>query len=328
MKTIKIGPYTLKNKVIAAPLAGISNGAYRTIMADYGVALSVTEMTSDKAILFKNKKTLKMTEVNDLEGLVSLQLFGDEVESLKHATRFINDHSNAHIIDLNAGCPVPKVVNSEAGAALMKTSEKTYELLKGMVEVSSKPISVKIRLGWDETLMTGALIAKLAEEAGVSFISVHGRTRAQKYNGKASLEGIKKIKESVSIPVFGNGDIKTPEDALKMIQETNVDAVMIGRGLLGNPWLIKQVNDYLETGTYQKEISLEERFNVLKRHATLLKDLKGETIAVLELRSQAAYYIKDLPFAKEFRKQLMPLKRYDEIINHINDYYQAIQSQD
>lgn len=324
---MNIGPHTLKNKVIAAPLAGISNNAYRTIMAHYGIALSVTEMTSDKALLYKNQKTLKMTEIHKEEGLVSLQLFGEDVSSLEKATQFINDHSKAHIIDLNAGCPVPKVVNSDAGAALMKHPEKAYELLKAMVNVSNKPVSVKIRLGWDNTLMTGVEMAKLAEAAGVSFISVHGRTRAQKYNGQASLEGIRKIKESVTIPVVGNGDIKTPEDALRMLNETGVDAIMIGRGLLGNPWLIQQVNDYLTKGSYDKAISIEDRFKVLNWHASLLKEYKGEAIAVLELRSQASYYVKDLPHAKEFRKQLMPITNYSNVLERIEVYYKDIKSQ-
>jgi nifR3 family TIM-barrel protein len=321
---MKIGPYKLKNPIIAAPLAGISNQTFRQLMADFGVALSYTEMTSDKAIMYQNEKTLQMLEVAPREGLVSLQLFGEDEATLAAATKYVNTHSNAQIIDLNAGCPVPKVVNSNGGASLLKDPDKTHRLLKAMVEVSSKPITVKIRVGWDEETLTGVEMALAAEKAGVQAIAVHGRTRAQKYNGKASLPRIKAIKEAVHIPVIGNGDITTPEEAKQMFEATGVDAIMVGRGFLGNPWLATQIMDYLTTGTYQKEVSIPERFKMMHHHATLLESLKGPTVAVLELRSQLSFYVKELPHASDFRKGLMSLKSMPEIYQHLDLYQKSL----
>lgn len=321
---MQIGPFQLKNKIIAAPLAGISNQAFRQIMADFGVALSYTEMTSDKAIQYRNTKTLKMLEVDPLEGMVSLQLFGEDEKTLAAATRYVNAHSQAQIIDLNAGCPVPKVVNSNGGASLLKDPEKTYRLLKAMVDVSEKPVTVKIRVGWDEELLTGKEMALAAEKAGVKAIAVHGRTRAQKYNGKASLKRIAEIKEAVNVPVIGNGDILSPEDAKNMLEETKVDAIMIGRGFLGNPWLARQINDYLETGSYQKEISLEKRFEMIRRHATLLERLKGDKVAVLELRSQLSFYVKELSHSSDFRRGLMGLQTMAQIREHLALYEKSL----
>lgn len=317
---LKLGSIVLKNPIIAAPLAGISNRAYRRIMNEFGIGLSVSEMTSAKAIEYGNQKTLEMLDVHADEGVVSLQLFGDEIDSMTHAVQMVNQHSNAAIIDLNAGCPVPKVVNTEAGAALMKNPEKAYALLKAMVKASDSPVTVKIRTGWNEDLMTGVEMAQLAEKAGVAWVAVHGRTRAQKYTGQASLSEIKKIKDAVEIPVIGNGDIKTPEDARRMLDITGVDGVMIGRGLMGNPWLISQVKSYLETGTYHPKVSLEERFQILVKHGKYLEELKGDHIAVLEMRAQASHYVKDLPNASSFRKGLMPLETMEKVFAHIALY--------
>lgn len=317
---LKLGTHTLDNPIIAAPLAGISNRAYRRIMHAFGIGLSVTEMTSSKALEYRNQKTMEMLDIHADEGLVSLQLFGDDTETLKTAVQIVNEHSRAAVIDLNAGCPVPKVVNTEAGAALMKNPEKTYHLLKTMVETSKTPVTLKIRTGWNDDMMTGVEMAQMAEKAGVSWVAVHGRTRAQKYNGHASLEAIRKIKESVQIPVIGNGDIKTPEDAKRMLEETHVDGVMIGRGLMGNPWLITQIKSYLKTGDYDAIIPLHDRFSVLVKHAKYLEELKGNHIAVLEMRAQASHYVKDLPHASSFRKGLMSLKTMEKVYEHIALY--------
>lgn len=323
---LKIGALELKNNRIAAPLAGISNRAYRRIMNEFQIGLTVTEMTSSKAINYRNVKTLEMVDIHPDEGMVSLQLFGDEIDAIHAAVKFINTHSNAALIDLNAGCPVPKVVHTNARAALMKNPSHAYALLKAMVDVARTPVTVKIRTGWDTDRMTGVDLAQLAEKAGVAMIAIHGRTRAQKYNGHASLEAIKKIKESVTIPVIGNGDITTPEAAKRMLDETGVDGVMMGRGLMGNPWLIKHTLEYLETGSYDPYISVAERFAVLKRHANYLLELKGETIAVLELRAQASQYVRQLKYSSAFRKGLMPLKTMPEVLNHIALYEADLQA--
>lgn len=316
----KIGDIEIKNKVAVAPMAGISNKAFRLIAHKFGAGIIYTEMISDKALKHQNVRTKKMAIIGDEEGLVSLQLFGADKEAMKTAVRYVNDHTNAKIIDLNVGCPVPKVVKGNGGASLMKDPQLVYELVEIMVKESRVPITVKIRTGWDAHSKNAVEVAKKAEAAGASAIAIHGRTRAQMYSGSVDLEMIKKVKDSVNIPVIGNGDIKTPEDAKMMLDYTNVDAVMVGRALQGNPWLIKQIADYLNTGTYDKEIPIEERLELLKDHALKLIDLKGEKIAILEMRSHAAWYIKGLKGATHVKREIAKVKDKSGLFNIISEY--------
>ena len=255
----KIKDVELNNQVIVAPMAGVTDLAYRLILKEFEAGLIYTEMVSDKGLLFENQKTREMVEVLDLEKPIALQLFGSEVDSMVEAAKFIDQNSNCDIIDINMGCPVNKVVKSGAGSKLMTTPDLAYEIVSKIVKVVKKPVTVKIRAGWDHKNINAVEYAKLMESAGVSAIAVHGRTRSDMYSGRANWDIIKEVKEAVKIPVIGNGDIKTPEDAKSMLEYTKCDAIMIGRGLLGNPFLIKQTVDFLENGTYNEEISNETR---------------------------------------------------------------------
>ena len=317
----KIGNVEIKNKVVLAPMAGISNSAYRTIIKEMGAGLIVAEMVSDKAIMYGSKKTQDMLYMTDFERPISQQIFGSDKESFVFAAKYIYDNMKPDIIDINMGCPVPKVaVSSQAGSSLLKNPDKVYEIVKSVVDSVPIPVTVKIRSGWDEKSINAVEIAKIVESAGASAIAVHPRTRAQGYSGKADWNIIKKVKENVNIPVIGNGDIITCYDAKRMIDETGCDAVMIGRGVLGNPWLIRECVDYLEKGIEPKEIKLEEKINMIKRHLNLLLTTKPYKVAMLEIRSHAAWYLKGLPNAKNLKENIFKTKTKEELIELLDDY--------
>lgn len=317
----KIGNVEIKNKVVLAPMAGISNSAYRTIIKEMGAGLIVAEMVSDKAIMYGSKKTQDMLYMTDFERPISQQIFGSDKESFVFAAKYIYDNMKPDIIDINMGCPVPKVaISSQAGSSLLKNPDKVYEIVKSVVDSVPIPVTVKIRSGWDEKSINAVEIAKIVESAGASAIAVHPRTRAQGYSGKADWNIIKKVKENVNIPVIGNGDIITCYDAKRMIDETGCDAVMIGRGALGNPWLIRECVDYLEKGIEPKEVKLEEKINMIKRHLNLLLTTKPYKVAMLEIRSHAAWYLKGLPNAKNLKENIFKTKTKEELIELLDDY--------
>ncbi|MCD8562459.1 MAG: tRNA dihydrouridine synthase DusB [Bacilli bacterium] len=312
----KIGDIEIKNKVVLAPMASISNSAYRTIIKEMGCGLIFAEMVSDKAVQYKNKKTIDLLYMTEYERPIAQQIFGSDIESFKSAAKFIEEYMKPDIIDINMGCPVPKVaLRAQAGSALLKHPEKVYEIVKEIKEAVSVPVTVKIRSGWDDKSINAIEIAKLCEKAGASAISIHARTRAQGYSGKANWDIIKQVKNAVSIPVIGNGDIKTPQDAKRMLDETGCDAVMIGRGVLGNPWLIKDTIEYLESGKLNKEITLKEKIEMLKKHFEYLINTKPDKLALLEIRSHIAWYLKGYPNLKEFKQELMFVKNKE----HFND---------
>ena len=317
----KIGNVEIKNNVVLAPMAGISNSAYRTIIKEMGAGLIVAEMVSDKAIMYGSKKTVDMLYMTDFERPISQQIFGSDKDSFVIAAKYIYENMKPDIIDINMGCPVPKVaISAQAGSALLKDPDKIYDIVKAVVESVPIPVTVKIRSGWDENSINAIEIAKVIESAGASAITIHPRTRSQGYSGRANWDIIKQVKESVNIPVIGNGDINTCYDAKSMIDETGCDAIMIGRGALGNPWLIKECVDYLEKGIEPKEVSLEEKINMIKKHLDLLIKTKPYKVAMLEIRSHAAWYLKGLPNAKELKENIFKTKTKEELIELLDNY--------
>ena len=316
-----IGNVEIKNKVVLAPMAGICNNAYRTIIKEMGCGLIVAEMVSDKAITYNNEKTIDMLYMTDFERPLSQQIFGSDVDSFVAASIYIYEHMHPDIIDINMGCPVPKVaLKAQAGSALLKDPKKIYEIVSAVVKSVPIPVTVKIRSGWDEKSINAVDVAKTIESAGASAITVHPRTRKQGYSGKANWNIIKQVKENVKIPVIGNGDIKTCYDAKRMLDETGCDAVMIGRACLGNPWLIKQTVDYLEKGIEPKEPSIKEKIEMIKKHMDYLLKIKDEHVALLEMRGHACWYLKGLPNTSKLKQLINKVKTKEELINILNEY--------
>ena len=319
--TWKIGNVEIKNQVVLAPMAGYSNTSFRKIIKDMGAGLIFAEMVSDKALVYQNAKTLELLKMSEEERPIAQQIFGSDVESFVEAARIVESVMHPDIIDINMGCPVPKVaVSAQAGSALLKNPDKIKKIVSEVVKAVSVPVTVKIRLGWDESSINCVEVAKVIESAGASAITLHARTRAQGYSGKARWEYIKQVKESVSIPVIGNGDVKTCFDAKRMILETGCDAVMIGRGVLGNPWLIRDCVEYLELGSVPKPVSNQEKIEMMKRHFELLKQDKNEKVALLEIRSNILFYLKGMPGNKEMKTRICEAKSEENIYSLLNQY--------
>lgn len=321
----KIGNIEIKNQVVLAPMAGISNTSYRTIIKEMGAGLIYAEMVSDKAIMFDNDRTIELLKMRESERPIAQQIFGSDEDSFVIAAKKIVELMHPDILDINMGCPVPKIaLKSQAGASLLKDPDKIEEIVRSVVNAVDIPVTVKIRSGWDSNTINCVEVAKRIENAGASAITLHARTRAQGYSGSADWSLIKKVKEAVSIPVIGNGDIKTCYDAKKMLEETGCDAVMIGRGVLGNPWLIKECVDYLEDGTLPQRVSAKEKMQMLKRHFELLCKDKGEKLALLEIRTHALWYIKGLPGSASIKNQICQTKNSTELFNILNNYIEEL----
>lgn len=320
-----IGNVKIKNQVVLAPMAGICNSAFRRICKEMGCGLIYAEMVSDKAITFNNQKTIDMLYMEDVERPLTQQIFGSDKESFVTAAKYIYENMKPDIIDINMGCPVPKVaVRAQAGSALLKSPEKIKEIVKAVVEAVPIPVTVKIRSGWDSNSINAVMIAKIIEEAGASAICVHPRTRSQGYSGKADWSIIKAVKEAVSIPVIGNGDIKSPEDAKRMLDETGCDAIMIGRGVLGNPWLIKNTISYLEHSTYDKEISFDDKVSMILHHLDYLSSLKNEHIATLEIRNHIGWYLKGVPGGTIVKNKIYQTSNIRDIISILNTFKEEL----
>ena len=316
-----IGNVLIKNRVVLAPMAGISNTSFRKIIKSMGAGLIYAEMVSDKAIVYGDKKTFSLLKMDDYERPIAQQIFGSDIQSFVDAAKMIESTMHPDIIDINMGCPVPKVaLKNQAGSALLKNPDKIKEIVEAVKNAVSVPVTVKIRTGWDLNSINAIEVAKKIEEAGASAITVHGRTRSQGYSGHADWNIIKQVKESVSIPVIGNGDINSCFDAKKMLDETGVDAVMIGRGVLGNPWLIKECVTYLETGEILPKPTNVEKFQMLKKHYEMLIEDKGEKLASLEIRNHAIWYLKGMPNSAKIKNQICMAKSSEEVFNILEGY--------
>lgn len=316
----KIRDIEIDNPITLAPMAGVCNTAFRTLIKDFGAGLIYAEMVSDRALIYRNEKTIDMLDVDPQEHPMAMQIFGAQKDTFLEAAQYVEMNCNCDIIDINMGCPVPKVTKNEAGAKLLLDDEKICDIVSGVVKVVDKPVTVKMRIGWDSENIRIVENAKAVEAAGASAVAIHGRTAKQMYTGVADWSHIAEAKKHVNIPVIGNGDVRTPEDVKRMLDETNCQGVMIGRAALGNPWIIKQSSDYLETGTYTKEITAEEKLSIALEHLERLIQLKGEKRAVMEMRAHMAWYAKGIKGNTTFKNEIQLAKTKDEMIQIVEKY--------
>lgn len=317
---MQIGKLALANPVILAPMAGVTDLPFRLLAKEMGCGLVYSEMVSDKGLIYDNVHTKKLLAIDERERPVALQIFGSEPESMGRAAKIVAA-AGADIIDINMGCPTPKIVKNGEGSALMKNPELAYRIIASVVEFAGDiPVTVKFRKGWDDKSVNAVEIALLAEKAGAAAVSVHGRTREQFYSGQADWNIIREVKQAVKIPVTGNGDIRTPQDAKRMLTETGCDGIMIGRGAQGNPWIFRQVVHYLATGELLSLPTLSERIDMLLRHLDMLVDHKGEYIGIREMRSHAAWYTKGLPKSAELRLKFNQASSKEDFIRIMETY--------
>lgn len=321
LNKLKIGNVELENNLILAPMAGVTNQAFRMICKEFGPGMVCTEMASSKAIFHDDKKTNRLLNTEGEKRPISFQIFGSDVETMGFATKFMNE--KADIIDINMGCPAPKVVKNGDGSKLLLDLDQAEEIMKTVVKNAKVPVTLKYRKGWDQQNIVAVEVAKIAQRVGISAITIHGRTRSEFYSRTADLEIIKQVKQAVKIPVIGNGDVINEETALRMFTETGVDGIMIGRGSFGNPWIFKKIVHFLKTGEKLPDPSNQERLEVMKRHVFLAVQEKGE-IAVKELRKHIAWYTKNLKNSSEFRSSINQIETQEELIRKIEEYFQTL----
>lgn len=323
----RIGNVEIKNQIVLAPMAGVTNTSYRKIIKEMGAGLIYAEMVSDKAIVYENQKTLNLLKMSEEERPISQQIFGSDLKSFVEAAKIVEETMHPDIIDINMGCPVPKVaLKNQAGSALLKNPEKIKEIVEAVVKSVKVPVTVKIRSGWDEKSINAVEVAKIIEEAGAKAIAIHARTRSQGYSGKADWNIIKQVKKAVNIPVIGNGDVTNCYLVKQMLEETGCDAVMIGRGVLGNPWLIKECVEYIEKEKEPNVISNKEKIRMMKKHYQYLLKDKCEKLANLEIRTHILYYLKGMPKGKEIKQKICQAKTKEEILNIINEYEKELEA--
>lgn len=312
MKPLKIGNVTIDCPVVLAPMAGVTDLPFRLLCREMGVGLLSMEMVSAKAILYKNRNTESLMEIAPGENPIALQLFGSDPEILGEIAAQIQNRP-FDILDFNMGCPVPKVVNNQEGSALMKQPELVREIASSLVKASEKPVTVKIRKGFDDAHVNAVEIAKILEDCSVAAVAVHGRTREQYYSGKADWEIIRKVKEAVSIPVIGNGDVDSPKAAVEMLEQTGCDGVMIGRAAQGNPWLFREIRHYLETGEELPRPSMDEVKEMILRHARLQVEYKGPDVGMREMRKHVAWYTAGFPHSAKLRSEVNAVGTLEEL---------------
>jgi len=322
---LKIGNVTMNNNVVLAPMAGVCNPAFRLIAKEFGCGLVCAEMVSDKAILHGNQRTLEMLFVDEREKPLSLQIFGGDKESLVEAVKFVDQNTNADIIDINMGCPVPKVTKCDAGARWLLDPKKIYEMVSYAADAAKKPVTVKMRIGWDDEHIYAVENAQAVERAGGAAVSVHGRTREQLYTGKANWDILRDVKQAVNIPVIGNGDVFTPEDAKRLLEHTNCDGVMIGRGALGNPWMLYRTVHFLTTGELLGDPAPSEKIRIAMLHMDRLAELRGERVAVREMRKHLAWYLKGLPDSAAAKNSVMELQSRAEVVAVLDEYVNRVE---
>lgn len=317
--TFSIGAVHLKNPVVVAPMAGVTDSVFRKILKRQGAALVYTEMISSLGITYENQNTRTLLKFDPEERPIAIQLFGSDSQAMARAATVV-EKLGADILDINMACPVNKVVKNGDGCALMKRPEKIGEIVAAVKEKVSIPVTIKIRAGWDSGSINAPEVARMAEKAGASAVAVHGRTRLQMYSGKADWSVIQKVKESVSIPVLGSGDVFTPQDVKNMMEETGCDGVMLGRGVLGNPWLVGQALELLETGKVSREVSMQERIAMTWKHTQAMVHDKGEKVGIREARKHLAWYFHGLPDSARMRKLLFTVTSLEELQALLNDY--------
>ena len=325
LKKLRIGNIELENNLILAPMAGVTDLPFRRIVEKFKPGLVCTEMVSSKALFYGDEKTKSLLNTDGEKGPISMQIFGSDPETMGYAAKYVSEL--ADIVDINMGCPAPKVVKNGDGSKLLLDLEKAEEIIKSVVANSKAPVTLKFRKGWDNNHIVACDIAKIAEKNGISAITIHGRTRDEFYTGHADWDIIKKVKEAVNIPVIGNGDVIDEESAKAMFEYTGVDGIAIGRGSMGNPWIFEQIQHYLETGEKLPKPSNKEKYEILKEHIELDIKYKGEGVALNEMRKHISWYTKNMPDSSAFRNEINHITTKEELLQRIENYFTNIKNE-